>query len=90
MATAPAVRESNFVLHTRASWAGRDDRIASVVWLGVLWIGMILGFAVDFPRYLRENPPAPLIVHLHAVVFSTWMLLLTSWIHRPSISTILR
>ena len=39
---------------------------------------MIAGFGTDFPRYLRENPAAPLIVHIHAAVFSTWMFLLTA------------
>ena len=39
---------------------------------------MIAGFGTDFPRYLRENPAAPLITHIHAAVFSTWMFLLTA------------
>jgi hypothetical protein len=48
------------------------------VWLGILWVGMIAGFGVDIPRYLRENPPSPEVVHVHAMVFSTWLLLLTA------------
>jgi hypothetical protein len=39
---------------------------------------MLAGFGVDFPRYLRENPAAPMIVHIHATVFSAWMLILTA------------
>jgi hypothetical protein len=39
---------------------------------------MIAGFGVDIPRYLRENPPAPWLVHVHAAVFTVWMLLLTA------------
>lgn len=64
--------------HTRGTWSAREDRTASAVWLGILWAGMIAGFGVDIPRYLRENPPAPMVVHVHAAVFSMWMLLLTA------------
>lgn len=78
MATAPAVRASRLALHTRPSWSARDDRAASAVWLGILWAGMIAGFGLDIPRYLREKPPAPPIVHIHAAIFTTWMLLLTA------------
>jgi hypothetical protein len=78
MAIAPPVTQSKTVLQTRASWSARDDRAAPAVWLGILWVGMIAGFGLDIPRYLAENPPAPRIVHLHAAVFTTWMLLLTA------------
>ena len=62
----------------RGTWSAREDRLPSAVWLGILWVGMIAGFGVDIPRYLRESPPSPTIVHVHAVVFTTWMLILTS------------
>jgi hypothetical protein len=65
-------------LHVRGTWSARDDRKASVVWLGILWVGMIAGFGVDLPGYLHLNPPAPTIVHVHAAVFTVWMLLLTA------------
>ncbi|HWE87665.1 MAG TPA: hypothetical protein VG267_22170 [Terracidiphilus sp.] len=77
MATAPAISVSRTTLHERGNWNVRDDRIPSAVWLGILWVGMIAGFGVDFPRYLHENPPAPWILHVHAAVFTTWMLLIT-------------
>jgi hypothetical protein len=80
VATASAVSGPNRLLHTKGNWSPRDDRIASAVWLAILWAGMIAGFGVDVPRYLRENPPAPKIVHIHAVIFSTWMLILTAQI----------
>jgi hypothetical protein len=64
--------------HTRASWSAREDRTASALWLGVLWVGMIAGFGVDFPRYLHENPPAPKIIYVHGAVFTMWMLILTA------------
>ncbi len=78
MATTALVRGPSTKLHARGTWSARDDRTASAVWLGVLWVGIIAGFGVDFPRYLRENPSAPLVVHLHGAVFSIWMLLLTA------------
>lgn len=78
MATVPAVAPSRFILHTRGSWSARDDRTPSAVWLGILWVGMFAGFGVDFPRYLGEHPAAPWIVHVHAAVYSVWMLLLTT------------
>jgi len=62
----------------RGTWSARDDRTPSAVWLGILWVGMIAGFGVDIPRYLHETSPSPEIVHVHAGVFSTWMLLLTA------------
>jgi len=65
-------------LHVRGNWSTRDDRKASAVWLGILWIGMIAGFGLDIPHYLHKNPPVPAIVHVHAAVFTVWMLLLTA------------
>jgi len=78
VATAPAVRAPKMTLHTRGTWSPREDRVPSAVWLGILWLGMIAGFGVDLPRYLHQNPPAPTIVHVHAAVFTVWMLLLTA------------
>jgi hypothetical protein len=78
VATAPAVRTSSPTLNVRGSWSARDDRSASMVWLGILWVGMIAGFGVDLPRYLGENPTAPKITYVHGAIFTVWMLLLTT------------
>jgi hypothetical protein len=78
MATAPPVQGPKTILHVRGTWSARDDRTPSAVWLGLLWLGMILGFGVDFSRFLHETPPAPRILYVHAVVFTGWMLLLTT------------
>lgn len=78
MATAPVVRGSAITLHDRGTWSARDDRAASAVWLGLLWLGMFAGFAVDIPRFMHENPAAPRVIYVHAAVFTVWMLLLTT------------
>jgi len=78
MATAPAVRGPRNILHVRGAWSAREDRIPSAVWLAILWVGMIAGFGVDFPRFLHEIPPASKILYVHAAVFTTWLLLLTA------------
>ncbi|HUV69624.1 MAG TPA: hypothetical protein VMW15_08175 [Terracidiphilus sp.] len=78
MATAAVTSSSRAVWHVRGTWNAREDRTASAVWLGILWVGMIAGFGLDIPRYLRETPPSPTVVHVHAAVFTTWMLLLTA------------
>ena len=78
MATAAAVRGQRLVLHEKGTWSAREDRVPSAVWLGVLWVGMILGFGTDFSRFLHETPPAPRILYVHAAVFSTWMPIVTA------------
>ena len=78
MATAPVVQNASPFLHVRGQWSAREDRNASIVWLGILWVGMFAGFGVDFPRYLHENPAAPKITYLHGAIFTVWMLLLTT------------
>jgi len=78
MATAPAVVRSRFKWHTRATWSAREDRLPSLVWLALIWVGMIAGFGVDMPRFLHESPPPSIVVNVHAVVFTVWLLLLTA------------
>lgn len=80
MATAPAVERPNPIWHTRGTWRARDDRRPFAVWLALLWIGVLAGFGLDMPRFLHQVPPPPLIVHIHAVVFTGWMVLLTAQI----------
>jgi hypothetical protein len=78
MGTVTATQGPSTVLHVRGTWSARADRTASAVWLGVLWLGMIAGFGVDIPRYLHEKPAPPMVLHVHAAVFTVWMLLLTA------------
>lgn len=62
--------------HVRGNWSSQDDRIPSAVWLAILWIGMIAGFALDAQQFLDQNPP--LLLHAHAATFTIWMCLLTA------------
>ncbi|WP_263357363.1 hypothetical protein [Acidicapsa ligni] len=78
MATAPTVRSSRAKLHVRGTWSAREDRVPSAVWLGILCVGIIAGFGMDIPRYMHENPPASWVVHVHAAVFTIWLLLLAA------------
>jgi hypothetical protein len=77
MATASAVQPSRNVLHVRGNWSAREDRIPSAVWLGILWVGMIAGFGVDFSSFLKQLPPPPKVIWVHAFVFTMWLVLLT-------------
>lgn len=78
MGTLRVIERPKTVLHVRGTWSARDDRAPSALWLGILWMGMIAGFGMDFSRFLHENPPPPKVLYVHAAVFSTWMLLLTA------------
>lgn len=60
-----------------ASWETPADRKAPAVWLGIFWLGIIIGFGVDLPGFLRERPSATGIIYIHAVVFLGWLVLLT-------------
>jgi hypothetical protein len=78
METVAATHKPGTILHVRGTWSTRDDRVASAVWLVILWLGIIAGFGVDIPRFLHEKPAPSTVLHAHAVVFTVWMLLLTA------------
>jgi hypothetical protein len=72
----PVEKAARWKWHVRGNWDSREDRIPSAVWLGILWTGMILGFSLDAKSFLAKHPP--LLLHLHAAVFTIWMFLLTA------------
>ena len=78
MPTAPAIASPGLKWHTRATWSSREDRLPSLVWLALIWFGMIAGFGVDMQRFLHESPPPSPVIHVHALVFTVWLLLLTA------------
>lgn len=65
-------------IHTTASWPARDDRRAALVWLGIFWLYVGLGFGFDLHNYLHEQPPVPWIVHVHAIATILWLLIATA------------
>jgi hypothetical protein len=55
----------------------RDRRIY-IVWIALIWVGMIAGFLPDISRYLAEKPQAPpLILHLHGFIYFLWLVVAT-------------
>jgi hypothetical protein len=78
MATASSFGREHRAWHTRATWSAREDRLPSLVWLAFIWFGMIAGFGTDLRRFLHENPSPSWVVHIHAFVFTIWLLLLTA------------
>jgi len=77
VATTVVAKQPAF-LHDRGTWSARDDRIPTVVWLAIFWLGILGGFGLDIPRYLHEKPEPPLVAHIHAVVFTIWLLIMTA------------
>jgi hypothetical protein len=72
------MQSARSILHVRGSWPAREDRIPSAVWLGILWLGMLAGFGMDFHRFARETPPPPKVLWVHAFVFTMWMFVVTA------------
>jgi hypothetical protein len=65
-------------IHTTASWPAREDRRTALVWLGIFWIFVGVGFGFDLHNYLREQPAVPKIVHVHAIATTLWLLTATA------------
>lgn len=65
-------------LHTRGSWPARDDRRIMLFWLGYFLLIVVSGFLADLRNYFHETPPVPGIVHVHVVVTTVWLLILTA------------
>lgn len=57
------------------------DRNFFLVMVGLAWVGILRGFGGDIARHLaRHQAPYPLIVHVHAAVFVSWLVLFTGQI----------
>lgn len=47
--------------------------------VALIWLGILMGFVPEIVEHLSgREPPYPLIVHLHAAAFMTWLTLLTA------------
>lgn len=57
------------------------DGLLFLTYIGLIWIGMVLGFGGEIARHLRNgDPPYPAILHVHSVVFVTWLVAFTAQI----------
>jgi len=56
----------------------RWDRNFHLVMIGLAWVGIVMGFGGSIANHITQHRPAyPIIVHFHAVVFMSWLVLFT-------------
>ena len=58
-------------------FAPANDRRIYILWIALVWIGMLGGFVPDIGRYLSETPPPPMILHVHGILYFLWLALVT-------------
>ena len=59
----------------------RWDRNFFLTVIGLIWLGILMGFGGDIIAHIRAHGPAyPLIVHVHAAAYVCWLSLLTGQI----------
>lgn len=57
----------------------KSDRNFFLVWLLLIWVGIVMGFGSDMLRHVQSHEAAyPLIVHFHAAAFVGFLVLLTT------------
>jgi hypothetical protein len=57
----------------------RGDRNFFLIYVALIWLGILSGFGPQVAKHLRTDAPAyPYIVHFHALVFVGWLTLLTT------------
>lgn len=66
------------------------DRGIYVLWVALVWAGMIAGFLPDLNRYMAETPAPPFVLHLHGIVYFVWLVVFTVQIalierHNPAL-----
>ncbi len=62
------------------TFAPPRDRRIYILWIALVWAGMIAGFAPDMKRFATETPPPPLILHVHGFVYFAWLAAVTAQI----------
>jgi hypothetical protein len=56
----------------------RGDRNFFLIYVALIWVAILSGFAPQVLEHLKTHAPAyPSIVHIHAVAFVGWLMLLT-------------
>jgi len=54
------------------------DRNFFLAYVAIIWVGILAGFVPEIVKHIASNDPAfPIIIHVHGVVFVSWLLLLT-------------
>ena len=56
------------------AWSPASDRKIYAIWIAVVWAAILVGFGMDFARYVGEAPPPPFILHFHAAVYVLWII----------------
>lgn len=57
----------------------KSDRNFFLTYVVLIWLGILGGFVPEIVGHIaRHKPPFPWIVHVHAVVFVSWLVLLTT------------
>jgi hypothetical protein len=52
-----------------------------LIYIALIWVGMLLGFGREIARHITNNdPPYPMILHVHSAVFVTWLVAFTAQI----------
>jgi uncharacterized membrane protein YozB (DUF420 family) len=55
------------------------DRDFFLLYVALIWLGIVMGFGGEMIQRAKAHAaPYPLIVHIHAVVFVSWLVLLTT------------
>ncbi|MBA2934322.1 hypothetical protein HZF05_09450 [Sphingomonas sp. CGMCC 1.13654] len=59
------------------AFAPARDRGIYVVWIALVWAGMLAGFLPDLARFEAETPAPPLVLHVHAALYFVWLVCVT-------------
>jgi FtsH-binding integral membrane protein len=60
-----------------AVWRPAQDRHIYLLWIALVWAGMLFGFLPDLGRYFAEKPAPPWILDIHGIVNFVWLALVT-------------
>ena len=58
----------------------RLDRNFLLLMVGLIWLGILMGFVPDSMRHIEAHKPFPAIVYFHGAIFVSWLTLLTTQI----------
>lgn len=57
------------------------DGALFLIYIALVWLGMLFGFGGEIARHIKNNdPPYPMILHVHSAVFVTWLVAFTAQI----------